>query len=244
MIRINDILGYRDLKIYQDDQFFCFSLDSIILAIYSSIRLRDKNIIDFCTGNGVVPIIVSQRCDKNIDGVEIQEKLADLAVKSISINNLDSRINIINEDVKEFCKKSENLNKYDLVLCNPPYFKNDLNSTKNLSYEKMIARHEICINLDEVCGCAKKILKDKGNLCIVHRSDRLMDILSSFRNNNIEPKRIKLVYENIESPSYLVLVEGQKCGSTGLKVEKPLIMYNLDGTETLEYSKLQKEVIK
>lgn len=244
MIRINDILGYRDLKIYQDDQFFCFSLDSIILANYSTIRLRDKNIVDFCTGNGVVPIILSQRCEKNIDGVEIQEKLAVLANKSVSLNNLDSRINIINKDVKEFSHESDNLNKYDLVLCNPPYFKNDKNSTKNLSYEKMVARHEICINLEEVCDCAKKVLKDNGNLCIVHRSDRLMDILSCFRNNNIEPKRIKFVYENINSASYLVLVEGQKCGSVGLKVENPLIMYNLDGSETLEYSKLQKEVIK
>ena len=244
MIRINNILGYQDLKIYQDDQFFCFSLDSIILANYSSLRLRDKNIVDFCTGNGVVPIILSQRCNKNIDGVEIQKKLADLAFKSVSINNLDSRINIINQDVKDFSLDSDNLNKYDLVLCNPPYFKNDLNSAKNLSYEKMIARHEICINLDEVCSCAKKVLKDNGNLCIVHRSDRLMDILASFRSNNIEPKRIKFVYENINSLSFLVLVEGQKCGSVGLKVESPLIMYNLDGSETFEYSKLQEEVIK
>lgn len=243
MERVNSILGYPDLKIYQDDQFFCFSLDSIILANYSTIRLRDKKIIDFCTGNAVVPIIISRRCNKEIDGVEVQEKLFNLACKSVSINNLSSRINLYNEDVKDFSKNVDNLNKYDLVLCNPPYFKINENSSKNLSYEKMIARHEILINLDEVCDCAKKVLKDNGNLCIVHRSDRLMDILSSFRRNSIEPKRIKFVYENVNSESFLVLVEGKKCGSVGLKVEKPLIMYNEDGSLTLEYSKLQEEVI-
>lgn len=244
MIRKNDILGYSNLKIFQDDNFFSFSLDSIILANYSTIRLRDKNIVDFCTGNGVIPIIMSKRCDKNIDGVEVQKPLYDLAIKSIDINNLSSRITIYNDDIKEFSKKIDNLNKYDLVLCNPPYFKNTDRSSKNLSYEKMIARHEILINLDDVCTCAKKVLKDKGNICIVHRSDRLMDIFSSFRKNNIEPKRIKFIYERLDRDSNLVLVEGQKCGSVGLKVEKPLIMYNLDGSINDEYLALQNEVIK
>ena len=244
MIRLNDILGYSNLKIYQDDNFFSFSLDSIILANYSTIRLRDKKIIDFCTGNAVIPIILTRRCNKNIEGVEIQKPLYDLALKSVEINNLSSRIKIYNQDVKDFANDIANLNVYDLVLCNPPYFKNIENSSKNISYEKMIARHEVLINLDEVCSCAKKILKDNGNICIVHRSDRLMDILSSFRNNNIEPKRIKFVYETLDKPSNLVLVEGQKCGSVGLIVDKPLVMYNSDGTMTSEYSFLQNEVIK
>ena len=155
---LNDILGYKNLKIYQDTDFFSFSLDSIILANYSTLRLRDKNIVDFCTGNGVVPIILSHRTKSNILGVEIQKKLCDLTDKSIKINKLEDRIKIINSDIKIFSR--EHLNEFDLVLCNPPYFKNYDMSTKNLSYEKMVARHEVLLNLNDLVACAKKVLKN------------------------------------------------------------------------------------
>ena len=241
MERLDDVLGY-DLKIYQNSSYFSFSLDSIILANYANIRLRDKNIVDFCTGNGVIPLIVSKRTRNNIVGVEIQEKLALLATKSVEYNKLTDRITIVNEDVNEF--SSRHLNEFDLVLCNPPYFKVEDKSSFNESYEKMIARHEITFNLEDLCKCCKKVLKDNGNLYIVHRSDRLIDIIETLRKHNLEPKRIRFVYENVSKESTLVLVEAQKCGSVGLKVDSPIILYNLDGTETLEYSLLQKEVRK
>lgn len=240
MEMINDILGYKNLKIYQNDLYFSFSLDSIILANYSTIRLRDTKIVDFCTGNGVVPIILSKRSSSNLVGVEIQEKLCDLAKRSVTLNNLDDRINIICSDIKDFSKN--NLNVYDLVLCNPPYFKNNLESIKNISYEKKIARHEILLNLDELLDCAKKVLKDNGTFSMVHRSDRLIEIIECFRKHGIEPKRIKFVYNNVLSSSTLVLIEGKKCGHVGLKIDKPLIMYNIDGSMTDEYKKLQEVV--
>lgn len=240
MERLDDVLGYKNLRIYQNSNYFSFSLDSIILANYSTIRLRDKKIVDFCTGNGVIPLILSKRTNTSIVGVEVQEKLVDLANKSIKYNNLEDRIEIVCEDVKDYASK--HLNEFDLVLCNPPYFKVEDKSTFNDSYEKMIARHEVLINLDEICACVKKVLKDNGNFCIVHRSDRLMDILECFRKHNIEPKKIKFVYENISKESTLVLVEGQKCGKVGLIVDKPLIQYELDGTITEEYKRLQEVV--
>lgn len=241
MERLDDVLGY-DLKIYQNSSYFSFSLDSIILANYANIRLRDKNIVDFCTGNGVIPLIISNRTKNNIVGVEIQEKLAELAAKSVDYNKLNERITIYNEDVKEFSKK--HLNEFDLVLCNPPYFKIEDKSSFNESYEKKIARHEVLFNLEDLCECCKKVLKDNGNLCIVHRTDRLMEILETFRKHNIEPKRIRFVYENISKESTLVLIEAQKCGSVGLKVESPIILYNLDGSMTDEYKSIQEEVRK
>ena len=241
MERLDDVLGY-DLKIYQNSSYFSFSLDSIILANYANIRLRDKNIVDFCTGNGVIPLIVSQRTKNNIVGVEIQEKLAELAEKSVEYNKLTDRITIVNEDVNEF--SSRHLNEFDLVLCNPPYFKVENKSSFNESYEKMIARHEITFNLEDLCKCCKKVLKDNGNLYIVHRSDRLIDIIETLRKHNLEPKRIRFVYENVSKESILVLVEAQKCGSVGLKVDSPIVLYDLDGTETSEYELLQKEVRK
>lgn len=244
MERINDILGYPNLKIYQDSSFFSFSLDSIILANYSTIRLRDTKIIDFCTGNGVVPLILSKRCNKCIEGVEVQEKLYNLALKSLVENNLENRICYYNMDVKDFCNDKNRYNTYDLVLCNPPYFKNNDLSSKNLSYEKMIARHEILIDLDTIVACANKILKEHGSLCMVHRTDRLIDVITAFKKYGIEPKRIKYIHENIDKESTLFLIEGQKAGSVGLKVDKPLILYNLDGTMTDEYNNLQLEVRK
>ena len=241
MERLDDVLGY-DLKIYQNSTYFSFSLDSIILANYANIRLRDKNIVDFCTGNGVIPLIISNRTKNNIVGVEIQEKLAELATKSVDYNKLGDRITIVNEDVKEFSRK--HLNEFDLVLCNPPYFKIEEKSSFNESYEKKMARHEVLFNLEDLCECSKKVLKDNGNLCIVHRTDRLMEILEIFRKHNIEPKRIRFVYENISKESTLVLIEAQKCGSIGLKVESPIILYNLDGSMTDEYKSIQEEVRK
>lgn len=242
MDRLDDVLGYKNLKIYQNSSYFSFSLDSIILANYTSIRLRDKNIIDFCTGNGVVPLILSRRTKANIVGVEIQDKLADLARKSVEYNNLNDRIQIITDDIKEY--SLNHLNEFDLILCNPPYFKVVEKSLLNDSYEKKIARHEITISLEEICECAKKVLKDKGKIGIVHRSVRLMDILEMLRKYNLEPKSIQFVYENINKESTLVLVEAQKCGNVGLTIKKPIILYDLNGNETEEYSKLQREVLK
>jgi len=237
---LNDILGYKELKIYQNDDFFSFSLDSIVLANYCTLRLRDKKIVDFCSGNGIVSLILSQRSSCLIDAVEIQKVVYDLAIKSIKYNNLDDRIKVFNDDIKNFSCK--HLNSYDLVICNPPYFKVEDESQKNLSHEKMIARHEVMINLSEICNCAKKVLKDNGRLTMIHRSDRLIDILMEFRKNNIEPKRIKFIYDKLNKNSTMVLIEGQKAGKVGLIVDQPLILYNEDGTDTLEYASLQEEV--
>ena len=241
MIRLDDILGYG-LKIYQDSDFFSFSLDSVILGNYSTIRLRDKKILDFCSGNGIVSFIVSLRTKSSIDGVEIQEKLYDLAIKSKNYNHLDDRINFYCSDIKDYSNLHND--SYDLVLCNPPYFKVQDSNYFNLSYEKRVARHEIFLKLDELCECSFKVLKENGILSIVHRSDRLMDILTEMKNHRIEPKRIKFIYDNIDKPSNLILVEGVKLGRVGLKIDKPLILYNNDGSMSDEYSLLQKEVIK
>lgn len=244
MERIDDILGYPNLKIYQNPLFFSFSLDSIVLANYSTIRLRDKKIVDFCTGNAVVPLILSQRCDKSIEGIEIQDQLYQLGCNSLALNSLEDRIHLFCCDVKDFCNDASHFNQYDLVLCNPPYFKNYDESTKNISYEKMIARHEVLIDLDSICDSASKILKEHGNISIVHRTDRLMDAIISLKKYHLEPKRIKFVHETINKESFLVLIEAQKMGSSGLKVDKPLILYHEDGTMTDEYALLQKEVRK
>lgn len=244
MIKLNDILGYKDLKIYQNSDFFSFSLDSIILANYTNVRAKDKKIIDFCTGNAVVPLILSKRCDRIIEGIEVVDKVYDLAIKSVEYNNLSSKIKIYNKNVKDFCNCSDNYNKYDLVLCNPPYFKNLEMSMKNDCYEKMVARHEILINLDDICFGAMKIMKDNGCFSLIHRTDRLIEIINTLKKYNLEPKRIKFVYDKINGSSNTVLIQSQKNGKTGLKVDSPLILYKDDSSYTDEYKMLQDRVIK
>ena len=242
MVQLNNILGYENLKIFQDDRFFSFSLDSIILSNYSSIRLRDKKIVDFCTGNGIVPIILSQRCGADIYGVDIQKELIDLANKSIEYDNLVDRIHFICQDVISF--SLEHLNEFDLVLCNPPYFKNINSSKKNYSYKKMIARHEVLINIDEICDCAKKILKDNGSFSLIHRTDRFIEIIDTLKKYNFEPKVIKFIYDRIDKKSTLVLIQSQKNAKSGLIIDSPLVLYNHDGSITKEYKSLQEKVIK
>ena len=238
---LNDILGYKNRKIFQDTDCFSFSLDSIMLANFATIRLKDKKIVDLGCGNGVIPLIMSLRCDKKIIGVELQSKLADMAKRSVEYNDLTDTIEIINCNMKDYVS-DETFESFDLITCNPPYFKVNDKNYFNDNIEKVIARHEVEITLSELMIIVKKLLKNNGNFAIVHRTDRLMEILSEFRKNNIEPKRVRFVHEKSNKESTLVLIEGQKNGKVGLKVENPFILYNEDGSETEEYKKLLVEV--
>lgn len=238
---LNDILGYKNRKIFQDTDCFSFSLDSIMLANFATIRLKDKKIVDLGCGNGVIPLIMSLRCDKKIIGVEIQSKLADMAKRSVEYNGLTDTIEIINCNMKDYVS-DKTFESFDLITCNPPYFKVNDKNYFNDNIEKVIARHEVEITLSELIVIVKKLLKNNGNFAIVHRTDRLMEILSEFRKNNIEPKRVRFVHEKSNKESTLVLIEGQKNGKVGLKVENPFILYNEDGSETEEYKKLLVEV--
>ena len=238
---LNDILGYKNRKIFQDTDCFSFSLDSIMLANFATIRLKDKKIVDLGCGNGVIPLIMSLRCDKKIIGVELQNKLADMAKRSVDYNGLNDVIEIINTNMKDYVS-DETFESFDLITCNPPYFKVNDKNFFNDNIEKVIARHEVEITLSELMVIVKKLLKNNGNFAIVHRTDRLMEILSEFRKSNIEPKRVRFVHEKSNKESTLVLIEGQKNGKVGLKVENPFILYNEDGSETEEYKKLLVEV--
>lgn len=244
MKRLNDILGYEGLKIYQDSECFSFSLDSVMLANFVNIRMNDKKIVDLGTGNGVIPLILAKRTGKsNIIGVEIQDKLCELARESVLYNGYSDKINIVNCDMKEFVS-NDLLNSFDLVTCNPPYFKYNELSSLNESIYKLIARHEVKIKLSDIFEISKRLLKEGGKFCIVHRPERLIDILDEFKKNNIEPKRMRFVYESLDKDAIIVLIEGIKNGNSGLKIENPFILYNLDGSKTDEYNQFLTEVRK
>lgn len=230
---INDLVGYNDLKIVQNSNFFNFSLESVLLPRFCEVKKSGMKIIDFCTGNAPIPLILSTLTDSDIIGVEVQKEIYDLAKMSVSINNLENRIHIINMDVKDLIKEF-NTDSFDLITCNPPYFKYDKSSNTNNNNVKSIARHEILINLEDIIKISRKFLKNNGSLVLVHRTDRLSEIVSLLEKNNLQPKRMRFIYPKENEDSNLVLIDARKNGNVGLKVLPPLICHNFDGSYTKE----------
>lgn len=240
MEELNRLLDYKNLKIVQNTDWFKFSIDSVLLSNFVQINKNTKKIIDFCTGNAPIPLILSTRTDSKIIGVEIQKEIYELAKKSVKINNLQDKIEILNMDIKNISEKYES-DSFDLITCNPPYFRLDKDSIINENDIKSIARHEIHINLDDIFKIAKKILKNNGTIAIVHRTDRLIDIIDCMKKNNIEPKRLQLVYPKHGKESNIVLIEGTKNGHSSLKVLPPLYIHDEDGNYLEEIKKMFKE---
>lgn len=240
MEEINRLLNYKDLKIVQNTDWFKFSIDSVLLSNFVKITKNTTNIIDFCTGNAPIPLILSTKTRAKITGVEIQKDVYNLAKKSIEINNLQDRIEILNMDVKDIAQKYES-DSFDLITCNPPYFKLKESSIINDNDIKSVARHEIYINLDDIFKVARKILKNNGTIVIVHRTDRLIDIIDCMKKNNIEPKRLQLVYPKFNKESNIVLIEGAKNGKSSLKVLPPIYVHDEDGNYLEEIKKMFEE---
>lgn len=233
---INYLLGYKNLKIIQNPDMFQFSLDSVLLANFVTINKNIKNILDIGTGNAVIPIILSTKTSTNITAIEIQKEVYNLGKKSIELNKLDNQINIINDDIKLYAKNVDT-ESYDVITCNPPFFKYKKTSNLNDSIYKQIARHEITLDLDTLIEISKKLLKNTGRLAIVHRPERLIEIIDCMKKNNIEPKKICFVYPKENMESNILLIEGIKNGKPGIKVMPPLITHNSDGSYTEEVKK-------
>ena len=214
---INDLLGYN-LKIYQDKRCFKYSIDSVLLAEFVNITDRCKNIIDLCTGNAPIPLILSTKFNKNIYGVEIQKNIYDMALESIKLNNIDN-IKLLNLDVLNLDGYD---NYFDIVTCNPPYFKYDKTSLINKNDSKAIARHEIKITLEDIIKKSSGILKYSGSLYLVHRNERFTEILELFKKYNFGLRKLQFVYDNIDSNSCFLLIEGKLNCKDDLKILKPL----------------------
>lgn len=243
MKKLYSVLNYDNLKIFQDDSWFCFSLDSIILANLCSVKLSTKKIADFGTGNGIVPLILAKRTTAHIDGIEIQKDVSQLAFENVEYNKLNTQISIINSDIKVFSNNRDNYDKYDLVVCNPPYFKADC-LFFNEDLHKTIARHEFKITLSEIIESAWRVLKEGGIFSMVNRVDRFIEILSLFNKFRFEVKYIRFIYDRIDLSPCMFFIEVVKLGKPGLKIDKPFILKNIDGSFTDEYERLQNEVKK
>ncbi len=231
METLNYLLGYENIKIYQNNDMFKFSLDSILLPNFVTINKNIKRILDIGTGNAIIPIVLALKTSAKIEGVEIQKEVSVLANKSVKYNKLENQIEIINDDIKNYVKNTQS-ETFDIITCNPPFFKVNENSHLNESKYKVIARHEVMINLEDILEISKKLLKNDGILGLVHRPERLVDILTTMRKYNIEPKKIQFVYPSKEKQSNILLIEGVKNGKPGLKILEPIYSHNIDGSYT------------
>lgn len=236
-IEINDLVYYKDLKIVQNKDYFNFSLDSVLLPNFVLLTSKTKNILDMCTGNAPIPLILSTKTNASIYGVEIQKEVYDLAQETIKINNLENQIQIINDNIKNL-KNRFKTETFDIITCNPPYFKKKEDSIINENKIKSIARHEIEMQLEDIMIVSKAILKNEGSLVLVHRTERLIEIIELMKKHNIEPKRIRLIYPKTNSESNLVLIDGRKNGKEGLKILPPLYIHNEDNSYTNEVLKM------
>ena len=234
--RIDD-LEFEDLKIIQNTKGFCFGIDSVLLSDFAKNIKKNSTIVDLGTGTGIISILLSKKTEaKKIYGIELQEEVCDMVSRSVLLNNLQDKIEIINKNIKNI-SDTLGINVCDVVVTNPPYKKYGT-GLLNEDDSKIISRHEKECTLEDVIKQSFKILKDKGLFYMVHRPDRLVDIIYLMRKYKIEPKEIRIVYSNIKSKAVLVLIKGIKNAGEELKVLSPLYIYNEDGTYTDEVLKI------
>lgn len=231
-----DDLQLKGIHVIQKKEAFRFGVDAVLLANFPKVR-RGATIIDLCSGTGIIPFILAGKTEaKNIKGIEIQNEMVGMAKRSVLFNKLEDRVEFIDRDLKDL-KFLKTLSKVDIVTVNPPYkLKNS--GIININDRNAIARHEICCTLEDVIKAAKTVLKDNGRMYMIHRPDRLADIICTMRKYKIEPKVIKMIHPNIKKAPTMVLIEGQNYGGTFLKWEAPLYIYNLDGSYTEEINKI------
>lgn len=225
MIVLNDLYDYG-LKIYQDSEKFKFSLDSLLLAEFVDIKKNDRKILDFCSGNAPLPLILAKKFNKEITGIEIQKEIYDLALKSIAYNKLEDKIAMLNINVLEV-KNYFSSNSFDIITCNPPFFKVDNSSLINTKKEVAIARHELTITLEQIIENASYLLKDNGKFYMVHRPERLEEIINIASKNNLNVKLIKFISSKPEGYAIMVLLKFVKNANIGVKVSNEIINRNV-----------------
>lgn len=234
--RIDD-LEFKGLKIVQNEKGFCFGMDSVLLSDFAKNMKNNSTVLDLGTGTGIIPILLCGKTNlKKVVGIEIQQDVANMAKRSSQLNNLQDRFEVVNTNIIDL-KNIYEKQSFDVIVTNPPYKKENTGIT-NENEAKLISRHEITANLEDFISISKDLLKDKGEFYMVHRPERLVDILSLMRKYKIEPKILKFVSPNKNKEPNLILIKGIKNANSFLKIEKNLYVYNEDGKYTNEILKI------
>lgn len=221
--------GYR---IIQNRDGFCFGMDAVLLSGFARVQ-EGERVLDLGTGTGIIPILLKAKTPgEHFTGLEIQETSADMARRSVQLNDLSEEISIVEGDIREAASIFGRAS-FDVVTSNPPYMTGS-HGLLNPQMPKAIARHEILCTLEDVVSQAAALLRDGGRFYLVHRPFRLAEIMNVMVRYNLEPKRMKLVYPFVDREPNMVLLEGLKGGKSRITVEKPLIVYREPGKYTDE----------
>ena len=239
--RIDD-LQYKGLKVIQNNKGFCFGIDSVILSDFAKNIKDNSRVVDLGTGSGVIGLLLCKKTKlKEIIGIEIQKDVANMAKRSIRLNNLENMFQIVNENINDiFLQGILNKNQYDVVVMNPPY-KEVGTGKQNEDEVKLISRHEIKAKLSDFIATASNLLKDKGEVYIVHKPERTIDIMQKMRENKIEPKEMKIVYPYKNAEASLILIKGVKGGKKFFKIMEPLYIYENNGEYTEQIKQIYNE---
>lgn len=233
--RIDD-LQYKGLKLIQKINGFCFGLDAVLLANFADVK-RDDKVIDLGTGTGVIPVLIAGKTEAGkIIGVEIQPEMAEMAARSIRLNDLGSRVEVVCDDLRNSLERF-GPSKFNVVVTNPPYM-NQGGGLVNPSDTKAISRHEIMCTLQDVIKVSSKLLVPGGQLAMVHRPERLVDIIYLMRSYRIEPKYIRFVHPSPYKKANLLLIKGTRNGNPQLKMMEPLYVYDEKGNYSEEINKI------
>ena len=240
--RVDD-LQCKGLRLIQDPKGFCFGIDAVLLSNFCEIK-KNSVVVDLGTGTGIIPILIAGKSRaKKIYGIEIQDSVADMAKRSIKLNNLEERIQVINKDLKETSNFIE-VNSVDVVTSNPPYMTSG-RGIQNNEDMKAISRHEIKCTLEDVIHTASRLLKHNGHFYLVHRPHRLADIIWLCRRYKLEPKKLRFIHPNRNKKPNLLLLKCIKAAKPELKFLNPLYVYNDDGSYTDEvYDIYRKDCIE
>lgn len=235
-----DDLEIKGLKIIQNSKKFCFGIDAVLLSDFAKIK-KNSLVIDFCTGNGIIPLLLSAKYEpKKINALELQDDIVDMARRSILYNKLENLISIENGNIKNI-KDIYGPQSVNVVTCNPPYME-DLSALKNTKESLAVARHEVECNLEDVIYATKYVLKQGGVLYMVHRPNRLVGIMSILAKYKMEVKRLRFVHSKKDKKANLLLIEAIKGGGAWLDIESPLFVYNEDASYTDEILKIYGKI--
>ncbi|TSB45084.1 tRNA1(Val) (adenine(37)-N6)-methyltransferase [Alkalicoccobacillus porphyridii] len=229
-----DYIAGTSLSIIQSEEVFSFSIDAVLLGRFISVPIQKGRILDLCGGNGIIGLVMSERSHAEIISVELQERLHDMAVRSIDYNGKQARIQPVLADINDL-PGSLAAGSFDAVTCNPPYFATNPQSDQNKNQHFTIARHEVYCTLEDVIRTASTMVKQRGKVALVHRPERLTDMISLMRKYRIEPKRLQLIQPNDKKEANIVLLEGIKDGKPGLKCLPTLCVYDEQGTYTKSF---------
>ncbi len=235
-----DDLELGGMKIIQKKDGFKFGTDAVLLSDFAK-DIPSNHTLDLCSGTGIIAFLLYGKSKtRNFTLIEIQKEMAEMAQRSVILNGLSEHIRIVCDDLKNSAKVFGK-RQFDLITCNPPYIRN---SVTNENDAKTISRHEVLCNLEDIISVSSELMKTTGRLAIVHRPSRVAELLYLMKKYKIEPKRMRFVHKTISSPPVLVLVEGMYGAKSDINVQKPLILYNEDMSETTElkeiYGFLQK----